>query len=312
LKATLEQQPYVEAIATTTHVIGLAEDDAVVTVGVEEVDADRFGVGPAYLEMMGVRLTAGRLFDAALQTAVNPSVVVNQQFVEARRWAPEAALGQAVRFDTTTYTIIGVVTDFHYDHFGSEIRPAVFHLADPAAYSYLAVRFQDGFEAEVEAAAEAAWTALVPHKTYRSLLQNTVFDRFFSQGQSISRILGFVAVLAMLIACLGLFGLASQHLASRLREVGIRKVVGASSRQVMQQINKGFLWMLAAALVIATPLSYLALSAFFDVAFAYHMPLGPLPFLIGYTLVGLTVGSTFASQLYQIAKSDPAVILRSE
>ncbi|GAB5518679.1 MAG: ABC transporter permease [Rhodothermales bacterium] len=312
LEATLEQQPYIERMAATAHVIGLAEDDVVVTVGVEQVDADRFAVDADYLELMGVRLMAGRLFDPALHTAVNSSLVVNQQFIEARQWTAEAALGQPVRFDTSTYTIVGVVADFHYDHFSSDIRPAIFHIADPGIYNYLAVRFQDGFEAEAEAATEAAWTALVPHKTYHAFLQNTVFDGYFSQNRSVTGIFGFVAVLAMLIACLGLFGLASQHLASRLREVGIRKVVGASSRQVMQQINKGFIWMLAAAFVIATPLSYLALSAFFDVAFSYHMPLGPLPFLVGYAVVALTVGSTFISQLYQIAKSDPAVILRSE
>ena len=118
--------------------------------------------------------------------------------------------------------------------------------------------------------------------------------------------------MALLIASMGLYGLASQNTARRMKEIGIRKVLGASVGHVAGLVNRTFLFILLIAALIAMPLSYLMLNALLDAIFAYHVTIGWLPFAIAFGCVMLTAAAAVSTQVFKVATTNPALVLRNE
>lgn len=302
------KHPNVLRLAGSDHHIGVSEDEIVVTVEGKKMDAVRFDVGPNYFETLGLRLTAGRFFEEALGGDASGSIVINERFVEAQGWTEP--VGQSVRFDSTVYAVVGVVKDFHYDHFSNPIDPAVFHLT--SEFRYLSMHLEAGTGVQTDAFMERTWTRLFPDRPYEAFFQDTVFDGYFRDGRSLETTFTFTAVLALLISCLGLFGLASQNLAGRMKEISIRKVLGASVPRMTRLVNQGFLLMLVLAALLATPVSYLLVSALLDAAADYHIVVGPLPFMVSFALVLVTATLTISTQVYKLVMVNPADVLRTE
>ena len=272
-----------------------------------------YEVGPNYLQTMGLRLQAGRFFDASRSSDATASIVVNEHFVRMQGWAE--ALGEAVQLDSTSYTVIGVVEDFTF-FFLARPQPAVFFASNDPAYTYLVLHLRDGTEDEVEAFVEATWTRLFPETVLTHFYQETVFDRSYQQYNKVAGAFSSIAALALLIACMGLFGLASQNIARRMKEVSIRKVVGATVPHLAFVVNRGFLGLLTLAALIATTLCVIGLSLLMSIVSGYvplaHMPMTPLPFILAYTLVFATAALAVGSQVYKLVNANPADVLRSE
>lgn len=311
LRDEAAQNPNVLAYAGAPHHVGRSRGYSVVDIQGQKLESVRFDVGHDYLETIGVRLKAGRLFERAHGGDAAGSILVNELFVRNAGW--DDPIGQQVRFDSTTFTVAGVVEDFHYANFFQEIQPALFRLKpDEAAYRFLVLRVAPGAGIETGAAMEAAWKRLVPDAPYEGVFQDTVFDRFYRDSANISKVFSFTALMALLISCMGLFGLASQNIARRMREISIRKVLGATVVGVTSLVNRKFVVLMAVAAVVATPASYFLAGAFLDGVFEYRTPIGPLPFFIAYALVFATAVLTMSTQLYRVATANPARELRNE
>lgn len=162
------------------------------------------------------------------------------------------------------------------------------------------------------AALENVWHRLVPDAPFDAFFQNTVFDSFFRGMRDIRNIFIFTAVLALLISCMGLFGLAAQNTANRMKEISIRKVLGGSAFHLAHMMNRRFVVLMIVAALVATPLSYFGLNALLDSIYTYRMQVGPAPFLIAYGLIFITGLLTLSTQLYRLARTDPAETLRND
>ena len=314
LRDALAQHPDIVSLAGTVNHIGRSSSEAVQQNpdgGTQTVM--RYYVGPHYLQTMGLRLQAGRFFDAALASDATEAVVVNERFVQAQGWTE--ALGQSVRLDSTLYTVIGVVEDFTY-FFLIEPQPAAFLASNGPSYNYLALHLRDDAGDEVKAFVEATWARLFPEAVLTQFYQKTVFDESYRQYNNVVRAFSYIAALALLIACMGLFGLASQNIARRMKEVSIRKVVGASVSHLAFLVNRGFLGQLALAATLATALCVIGLSVLMSVVRAHvplaHMPLTPVPFTLAYVLVFATAALAVGAQIYKLIDANPADVLRSE
>ena len=273
----------------------------------------RYVVGPNYMQTMGLHLQAGRFFDAARSNDAAEAVIVNERFVLAQGWTE--ALGQSVRLDSTAYTVVGVVEDFTF-FFLAEPQPAVLLTSSDPSYTYLALHLREGAGTEVEAFVEATSARLFPEAVLTQFYQENVFDVSYRQYNNVVRAFNAISALALLIACIGLFGLASQNIARRMKEISIRKVVGASVSQLALLVNRGFLGQLVLAATIATALCVIGLNVLMSVVRAHvplaHMPLTPLPFMLAYVLVFATAVLAVGTQIYNVIDANPADVLRSE
>ena len=142
--------------------------------------------------------------------------------------------------------------------------------------------------------------------------QHESFDRFFEEGYSINQIFYFTAIIALLLSCAGLFGLVAQHTNSKMKEMSIRKILGASVAHIIQLGNRKFVVLLLVAAAIASPISYMLLSSLLDSFIDYRMDIGAAPFIIAISLTAVFALMTIAVQARRLVTVNPAELLRYE
>ncbi len=311
LKNEALRNPNIRQIGGASNHVGESVWRSQILVGDQEQDAARFDVGAGYFEAMGLQLSQGRFFDPLRKTEDGNSVIVNEQMLLDNDWADYQ--DRQIRSEGKTYDIIGVVDNFKLAPTGV-MKPAVFYLTGEENLSYLVVRYASGTGDQVESFMKNAWQKLDSGTPFSFFHQALVFDHFFREFNNVSKLFGYIAALALLIACMGLFGLASQNYASRLKESGIRKVLGASPRQIILQANRNFITLLLIAGISATAICF----GIFKVAvvqaadFVGNIELGILPYLLANALVFLMAGIAMGWQSYRLANVMPAKTLRSE
>lgn len=311
LKNEALRSPNIRQVGGTVNHIGESRWRSQIHVGDTEQEAARFEVGTGYFEAMGMHLAEGRFFDPQRKAEDGHSVVVNQQLLLDNGWADH--FGHQIRSKGKTYDIVGVVENFKLGPTGV-IKPAVFYLAEDAGLGYLALRYEPGTGEQVESFMKAAWQKLDSGTPFSYFHQALVFDYFFREFNSVSKLFGYIAALALLIACMGLFGLASQNYVNRLKESGIRKVLGASSGQIILQANRNFIFLLLIASVLATAICFggFQLAAAQAADFIGDIELGVLPYLLSNGLVFLLAALAVGWQSYKLAGVVPAETLRNE
>ncbi len=283
------------------------------------------GTGRDYFRVYGARLVAGRLFDAAhaddrgLLTVAErkragPNVVINRTAVTALGFAsPTAALGQAINDGERDSTIIGVVDDLRF----RSPRDRV----DPVAYTYntvdilspfAAVRYAGADAKTMMAALDAAWKRVVPGVPFQARsVEDNLFARYYKADAQRSRLFTIGAVLAILIGCIGLYGLAAFDTSRRVKEIGIRKTLGASTAEVLRLLIGQFMRPVILANLVAWPLAYVAMQRWLG-GFDDRIALSPL-FFVGASLAAVLIAAaTVFGQAWRVARAEPARALRHE
>ncbi|MFB3130900.1 MAG: ABC transporter permease, partial [Rhodothermales bacterium] len=196
--------------------------------------------------------------------------------------------------------------------FSTAIEPTLLRLAAEDAFSYLVARVQPGTALQTADDLQAAWKTVAPGTPYNGFFQDDVFDSYWQGRAKSQQIFSSIAFVALLLTCMGLFGLVSLNITRRMKELSIRKVLGASLRHIVHQISRELILVLVVATVVAVPASYLLLKALYDAAGGYHMSLGPTPFVITFGMILLTAMLTVATHVYKAATANPVVALRDE
>lgn len=311
LKNAALQNPDIQYIAAATNHVGESRMLTKIYIGGQEKEVVRFEVGAGYFEALGLKLSQGRFFDPARKAEDGLSVVVNQQFLKENNW--ETPAGHQLRSRGKTYDIVGVVDDFKIAPTGM-LKPTVFYLSEEASTAFLAIRYAPGTGGKVESYMKNAWGKLDAGTPFNFFHQNLVFDNFFQEFNTVSTLFGYIAGLALLISCMGLFGLASQNYAARLKESGIRKVLGASAREIILQANRGFLTLLLIASVVATAICFGGFQVMAKMAadFIGDVRPGVLPYLLANGLVFFVAAVAVSWQSWRLAGVMPGETLRSE
>ena len=313
LKNELAHYPPILKQAGTVDHIGRGGQNAVVVVEGQSAEVKRFDVGFHYLEVMKLRLKEGRFFDEQRPTDVETALLVNETFVREvmqQQGAEETALGQTVVFNGEPVEVVGVVEDFHYDVFLFKVEPVVLRVVDEAAYRYLAVDVQPGRVVTTSDHLEATWDRLIPEIPYTGFFQDSIFDSFFRGMDRGAKIFMFIGAVALLIAMMGLFGLVPLTIAKRMKEISIRKVLGADLWDVVKLIQKDLVIVLTIAVVLGGAISFFAthalLSAMLSGAWVPESWTFIVPALL---IVGLSFLASFAG-IYKGATANPVEVLR--
>ena len=310
LKNELLQRPGVLELAGSVNHIGRSVRLAVIDIDGQKHEIRQLDVGYDYLETLDVRLQKGRFFDEALVTDLEESAVVNQTFADNMGW--EDPIGQSFGLDSLTYTVVGVVADFHYYNFNNEIEPAFFRMAKEDKFRYLSLKVGEGTISRTEAYVKELWKKYVPDKPYAAFFQDEVFDEYFHQLEGHGKVMSFTAILATILSCMGLFGLVSLNVAARMKEFSIRKVLGAGLAAIFNGINRQYLLLLVIASILGLPVSYWLLGLFFKEVYTYHMPLTMIPLLVSAVCLFGVALITVSSQIYKVMASNPVEALRNE
>ena len=235
----------------------------------------RLNVRHDFLATFGVPLLAGRDYSVDQPTDDSLALVVNETLVKRLNWTPEQAVGRSFQFGKYKGQIIGVFKDFHFTSKHSPIGPLVLHLnTRPGAFNlflkYMAIRISGSDVNGSIRRLKSLWDETIPSKPFEYFFLDNELNNLYRAEANLSRVVTAFSSLAILVACLGLFGLASYDAEMRKREISIRKVMGGSRASIMKLVLSGYIKLLVISIIVGCPLVYLALSRWLS-GFAYHI-----------------------------------------
>jgi putative ABC transport system permease protein len=264
--------------------------------------------GYGFIETFGMEVIEGRSFSREFLTDEEEAIVINEAAKKIIGF--EEPVGKQLIFGDSPTTIIGVVKDYHFKSLHSEIEPLIMAIV-PNLYRYVFVKTEDGNIPSTLAGIEKAWNTIFPGTPFEYHFLDEAYDRLYRTEQRMGTLFNYFAGLAILVSCLGLFGLASFMAEKRTKEIGIRKILGASLSGIIVLLNKQFTkWVLIANL-ISWPIAYYVMFRWLR-GFAYRVNLGVGAFILA-ALIALGIAVvTVSYQSLKAAWADPVDALRYE
>jgi putative ABC transport system permease protein len=268
-----------------------------------------------FITSYGMRMAAGRDFSRRHPSDEHEAFIINEAAAQEQGWTPEDALGKELDWDMWAEEgvkrgrIIGVVENFHYGPLRDGIEPVMINIHP--VFGHLSIRLRPGGVAAALGAIEAEWNRWTSSRPFEyTFLEEELAEQYVTE-EKLARVCAVFAGLAIVIACLGLFGLTSFMVGQRTKEIGIRKVMGASVEGIVLLLSRDFATLVVVAFVIATPIAYVAANQWLE-DFAYRIDVEPLVFIIA-GLVSLVIAiSTVSYHTIRAAMSDPIRSLRYE
>lgn len=307
----IEALPHVMAASAAQSLPGPGFDSQVFTpeqpANYEQSSVNYAYVDEHYAEVLGLNIIAGRNFSPDYPTD-SSAFLINEAAAKALGWTNP--IGKTLGMGDIRGPVVGVVGDFHYESLHTEIKPAIFPFIRWTP-SNMAVRLRPGNATEAVAAVQQIWDEMVPQRPFSYSFLDQDYQKLYENEQRMAQVFSVFAVLALLIACLGLFGLASYVAVQRTKEIGIRKVMGASVYGIVFLLTREFARLVLIAFVLATPLAYLVMSRWLE-DFAYRIEIGPDLFLLAGSLAVLIALLTVSYQAVRAAMADPVKSLRYE
>ncbi len=264
-----------------------------------------------FIDLFGLDIIAGRSFDINLASDSTEAFVLNESSIYRLGYtSPDAAIGKQFNYGGRQGFITGVVNDFHFESLHQSIAPIVFVISN-GRNNTIAVKFSETYQEETIAYLENTWADYRPNYPFTYSLIEDNFAEQYQGEERLGKVFGYFALLAIIIAALGLFGLASFTIQQRVKEIGIRKVLGASVSQIVYLLSTNFAKLVLAAFLLASPIAYFAMSKWLE-NFAYYEGISPWIFVLG---GGIALAIALLTISYQAIKSallNPAHTLKSE
>jgi putative ABC transport system permease protein len=283
------------------------DPDLSVLIGTNIVDYD-------FIETMKIELKDGRSFSknfpADLATDTTANFMINE--VLEKIMDKENAVGERFRFWGMEGRIIGVMKDFNYHSVRTKIEPLVFLLAPPDWFSWIVVRVAPGDLTRTMKDLEGTWNEIMPGYPFDYQFVDESIDRMYRTEERLGNLLRYFTILAIVIACLGLFGLASFTAEQRTKEIGIRKVMGARVRTVMLLLSKEFSILVVISCLIAIPASIFVMGRVFLQNFEYRTDMAWWIFFAASLAALMIAILTVSYQSARAALTNPAQALRYE
>jgi putative ABC transport system permease protein len=272
---------------------------------------DLYFVDFDYIPQFKIKMIAGRAFSPDFQTDTTQSMILNEAAVKMFGYtSPAQAVGHRFKQWGREGRIIGVMKDFHFRSLQLPIKPLSMRI-EPNGCSLVAIKLSTQNLPKTIAAIENKWNALIPARPFSYYFLDEFFDKQYRTEERFGKLFLNFSVLAIIISCLGLLGLASYSTMQRTREIGIRKVLGASVPNIVNLLSREFLKLVAIAILIASPVAWFAMHGWLQ-DFAYRIEIGWWIFLIAGLIAVLIALATVSFQAIKAAIANPVKSLRVE
>jgi putative ABC transport system permease protein len=272
-------------------------------------------VDEGFLNTLEIKPLAGRVFSKDFPADTSFRMVVNSEGAKQMGFvSPQQAIGKKLLFDwqghTYRWEVIGVVKDFHFKDLHSQIEPYGFQLNNHPQYNYVIAHAKGNVSTALKSV-ESAWHKLNPNEPFEYSFLDDDFQKNYEADNRLSAIVKNFTIIAILISCLGLFGLATFSAEQRTKEIGIRKVLGASVQSIVALLSKEFLLLVLIGIAIASPLAWWAMNKWLR-DFAYRTTIQWWVFVVAAAIAVLIALLTIAGQAMKAALTNPVKNLRTE
>jgi ABC-type antimicrobial peptide transport system permease subunit len=259
---------------------------------------------------MDLRLKEGRFFNPDLATDTESNILVNQTFM--KQLDLKFPVEELITLDSIKYRIVGVVEDFHTHFFTFSIDPVVIMGSSDSNFNYLTLKFIPGTEQKVAEKVRNIWHENINTGYYQGELQSSVFDLYYHDLNGVSNMLIFTAILAIMLSAMGLFGIVSLNINARMKDISIRKIMGASLGQLAQKIFKRYLILWAIACVAGSVAAGMIINLMLDSLFAFHSGLNAITIGLAIAILLLVIILTVGTQILKVKRNNPADTLKTE
>jgi putative ABC transport system permease protein len=264
-----------------------------------------------FLKTMEIPLVAGRDFNKELASDSSEAFIINEAAVRAIGYTHnDQAIGKKMNYSDRSGYITGVVKDFHFESLKQEIAPIIFMITQGRGGS-LVVKLNEQEQDETIAYLREQWSYLRPGYPFFHYFVDTRFDELYREDENVADLVSYLSIIAVIIGVMGLFGLAAYTTEQRTKEIGLRKVLGASISQILLLLTKGFTFLVLIGFIIAVPVAYWGMSKWLD-TFAYHGKIGILTILVAGAFAILISWLTVGLQTFKAANTNPVNSLRYE
>jgi putative ABC transport system permease protein len=280
---------------------------------VKQLEVEMMDIGPEYATTMGLRLVEGRLFDKSRASADlhNKSIVINQKMITDFGW--KQALGMTVTlYDTTRFTVIGVVKDFHVNGLWEKIHPTILKLASNDQYNILVVRAEPKDLPGVLDYLSLKWKSQGTNFIFGGMLQEDTLREGKAINDSILKVNVFLAIAATLLSLIGMYNLVSLDIIRRTKEMGIRKIQGASVPLIMYLVSRKFLIVLVIASLIGGAGGYYMSNMLMDSIWDYFVEIKPGILVLAASIMFAATLVTIVFKIGKAALRNPVDSLRYE
>lgn len=273
-------------------------------------------VDEGYMEMLGIRLIAGRAFAGNRETESDGKLIINRTSAEKFGVDPNSIIGEKLYFDwqgeNYMFEVIGVMEDYNQTSLRDPIVPLTFEIAGSAdRYNFMIASVNSSEFAETIAGIESIWRQRISDAPFEYSFLDDNIQKQYNEDRRISRIITSFSAIAMIICSLGLYGLSSFMAERRIKEIGVRKVMGASVTQITSMMSKEFVRLVVIAFLVAVPLSWYGAQKWLE-GFEYKTPLTVMPFVYAGISALVIALLTISYESVKAANANPATTLRSE
>ncbi len=269
------------------------------------------GVDYDFINVFGMEIVAGRPFGKDYGTDEQQAFIVNETAVTEWKWGtPEQALGKTLNREGKVGKVVGVIKDFNIAALTTPIASVVMEV-DPNQWNTLNIRFKNENVTATIEDIKKEWNLLFPEKSFQFNFLDQQLDSQYANFQNFGKIIESFTFIAILISCLGVYGLVLFVVQRKVKEIGVRKVLGATIGNILGLIYVDFVWLLVIGFLIAVPASYYFISKWLT-NFTYHTTIDLLTYAISFVAVLIIVSLTISYHALKASVANPVKSLRSE
>jgi len=307
----IEQNKDITSIAGSKHSIFSSRYNDPVKHESKQLDVDIIDVGDEYINTMGLHLVQGRNFQKDSETDTKEAVIVTEKLAESFGW--DNPIGkELIWMDTVKLFVVGVVKDVYTQGLWRELEPMMIRYTGPEQYTHVIVNAPMDKLRDVNRAMEAEWKQVFPNRLYNGRYLDEIMVEANTVNDNIVKIFVFMGIVALMLSATGLYTLVSLNIIRRMKEIGVRKVLGASISNITRIINTEFIIMLVIASLLGSTLSYFTVEGLMDGIWDYYQPATKLTFTISIFILFFISGLTIGYKVFSAASMNPVNTLRTE
>ncbi|GAB5525796.1 MAG: ABC transporter permease [Roseivirga sp.] len=268
------------------------------------------GIDYDYVQNYGIRIVQGRTFERTFATDTAAAVlnVAATEFLGFE--SPEAAIGQKITHEGIEKVVVGVLDNYNQMSLKSDVSPILYRLLE-ASDSFFSLKLQTNNPGQTTERIKAAWDRFFPGNPMDYFYLDTFFNRQYAKEDQFGTVFSIFSVLAIIVSCLGLFGLSAFSALQRTKEIGIRKVLGASIPNILLLLSREYMWLILISVLIGVPFTYYFMDLWLN-DFAYRTSMGWTIFAAAASIVFVVAILTVSYQTLRSARADPSKTLRYE
>lgn len=310
-KNAIENEPMILSLAGSEHQMDRFYRNDPVISGGQQFDTDIFHVGDGYFSTMGFQLLEGRNFRPDSRTDMEESVIVSEKLVEQFGW--EEPIGQRIVWmDSVQLFVIGVMKDVYTDGFWDEIKPLMLRYIPEEDYQFMTVKYEARETMAVGEYLEDTWRELYPDQGYTGQFQDQEITDAATVNNNILVMFTSLGAIATFLSVMGLFSLVSLTILKRMKEIGVRKVLGATVTNIVTLINKKYLIILGISSLLAAAGSYPMANGLMGSIWKHHITPGFTAFGLASGIIILIAMMTVGLKVFRAATANPTETIRME